>query len=275
METLETLAEIVAKLDDLQTLPFDNGNESMAKLLMDLMKYAYPPAIIPTEQRKDYINALSEADKTDNLEPFAIYVGKCLIHSLKLMLKTAKKECTEEPDDFDKKIALLQAKMKETNTIEKYKTNDTVANIINNILTPNIQHKIVEAKIDKLASLFLKKNLIFHANTPLETSNFLNLDWQMKIWNMFNENNPYTYDKVHYIFKLKDFKKVGINTFDLEGSVNVFFYAAKYNIAYSVADNLPKNIEKLYHQIPTEAEWKLIADTIGNDLLAEIEKKIV
>ena len=47
--------------------PFDDGNGRMARLLMNfiLVRYGYPPAIIPTETKEDYFAALRMADGDD------------------------------------------------------------------------------------------------------------------------------------------------------------------------------------------------------------------
>jgi Fic family protein len=271
--------------------PFDDGNGRMARLLMNfiLMKYGYPPAIIPTEQRKDYIDALREADETDNLEPFAIYVGKCLIHSLDLMLKVARGESIEEPDDFSKKIALLQASLEVKDEVKISKSNQKILDLIKNTFSTNVQNKIVEIKIEKLAVLFLKKELKLQLpvnvgydatleNYIIDVDSFPNT--VLKESEIFdskslrtNYDRIYEYSYIIYTFSLKAFKKAGLNTFDLEANVIISFQDFKYIISFGTP-NIRKKLEKLYHQVPTETEWEEIANFIGDGLLAEIEKRI-
>jgi Fic family protein len=93
--------------------PFDDGNGRTARLLMNfiLMQYRYPPVIIKTEDKKNYFNVLRLAD-AGTLEPFVNYIAENLSRSLEIMIKGAKGESIEEPDDLDKEIALLEQKLK-------------------------------------------------------------------------------------------------------------------------------------------------------------------
>ena len=93
--------------------PFDDGNGRTARLIMNfiLMRFGYPPVIIKTDDKENYFNVLQLAD-AGNLEPFVEYIAKNLIHSLEIMMKGAKGESIDEPDDLDKEIALLEMKLK-------------------------------------------------------------------------------------------------------------------------------------------------------------------
>jgi Fic family protein len=263
--------------------PFDDGNGRMARLLMNfiLMKYGYPPAIIPTEQRKDYIDALREADETDNLEPFAIYVGKCLIHSLDLMLKVARGEFIEEPDDFDKKIKLLQASLEARDDIKISKQEADLAKIIHYDFSKNIRDNILHKKIMKLLPMFLQGVLSVkfpvigkrEGKTGI-IDNFLEYNLSTKPdFNFTGELQISRLSYLNYYFDLKAFKQAGLNTFDIETHILISFQEYKYIIAFGTPNN-QKKIEKLYHQVPTDAEWEEIANFIGDGLLAEIEKRI-
>ncbi|MGB0525482.1 MAG: Fic family protein, partial [Flammeovirgaceae bacterium] len=87
--------------------PFDDGNGRTARILMNfiLMKHGYPPVIIKTEDKENYYNALRQADG-GNLTAFVTYIAQNLVHSLHIMIKGAKGESIEEPDDLDKELAL-------------------------------------------------------------------------------------------------------------------------------------------------------------------------
>ena len=255
--------------------PFDDGNGRMARLLMNfiLMKYGYPPAIIPTEQRKDYIDALREADETENLVPFAIYVGKCLIHSLDLMRKVAQGESIEEVDDFSKKIAVLQASLEARENVKISKQDVDFTKLIDIELNKNIRNNILQKKIMKLSPMFLKA--ILSVQFPVAgISSFLYHNISENLGFNFTPkieiNNLYNLD---YHFVLSAFKQAGLDTFDVHASVIVLFEEFKYVISYGIFNN-QKRIEKLYHQVLTEAEWEEIANFIGDGLLAEIEKRM-
>ena len=62
---------IVAALSHYQLVrihPFDDGNGRCARLLMNfiLIRSGYPPAVIPLEQRRAYLEAIRAADQGDN-----------------------------------------------------------------------------------------------------------------------------------------------------------------------------------------------------------------
>lgn len=100
--------------------PFDDGNGRTARILMNfiLMQNGYPPVIIKTEDKENYFSALRQAD-SGIIEPFVNYIAKNLIRSLEIMIAGAKGESIEEPDDFDKEIALLEKKVKSIGSQEQ------------------------------------------------------------------------------------------------------------------------------------------------------------
>src|SRR5215203_1479217 len=93
--------------------PFDDGNGRVARILMNfiLMQFGYPPVIIKTEDKQNYYAVLRLAD-VDELEPFIGYIVQNLVRSLEIMIRGAKGESIEEPDDLDKEIALLERKIR-------------------------------------------------------------------------------------------------------------------------------------------------------------------
>lgn len=93
--------------------PFDDGNGRIARILMNfiLMQHNYPPVIIKTQEKGEYIAALEQAD-AGIFDPFLEFIITNEARSLELMLKGAKGGSVEEPDDLDKELALLEQKFK-------------------------------------------------------------------------------------------------------------------------------------------------------------------
>lgn len=107
--------------------PFDDGNGRIARILMNfiLMQNGYPPVIVKTQEKPQYIAALEQAD-AGVFEPFFEFIITNEINSLELMLKGAKGEDIEDPDDLDKEIALLKQKIKSDRKEVKIERNNDV-----------------------------------------------------------------------------------------------------------------------------------------------------
>ncbi len=90
--------------------PFDDGNGRMARLLMNmiLIKHGYTVAIIPIQERDQYIQTLEQADKSEDLAEFIAYIAQCCKYALNLHLKAARGGDIEDVEDIDKEIALFK-----------------------------------------------------------------------------------------------------------------------------------------------------------------------
>lgn len=144
--------------------PFDDGNGRTARILMNfiLLKFGYPPIIIRTEDKTNYFAVLQQAD-VDRITPFVEYIAENLVTSLKLMIKGAKGESIEDPDDIDKEIALLEQRMKGIGEdVHLQKTEESILTVYNNSLTP-------------LFKYFIEKNQLL-SKFYLDTQCFLSFD---------------------------------------------------------------------------------------------------
>lgn len=97
--------------------PFDDGNGRVARLIANyiLMRHGAPPIIVKAAEKDKYLTALNKAD-TGDLEAFHEYMADQLIWSLELAIKAAKGESIEEPEDLDKKVAMLKMEMADVDT---------------------------------------------------------------------------------------------------------------------------------------------------------------
>ncbi|MEM1121609.1 MAG: Fic family protein, partial [Bacteroidota bacterium] len=102
--------------------PFDDGNGRMTRILMNLilMRYQYPPIVVPLKFRKEYYGVLSEADNNEFL-PMIEYFGGLLKKSLSIQLKGIKGENISDPDDIDKEIELLKRSLPKKDKLTKVK----------------------------------------------------------------------------------------------------------------------------------------------------------
>jgi Fic family protein len=88
--------------------PFDDGNGRVARMLVNyvLMRLGYPPIIVPTERKRDYLTALRLAD-AGNPEELEKFLESCILRSLELGIKAARGESLDEPGDVEKEVTLF------------------------------------------------------------------------------------------------------------------------------------------------------------------------
>lgn len=81
------LVSSIAHYNFVRIHPFDDGNGRGARLLMNLllMKKGFQPTIIRNEERRKYLDSLSQADK-GKLTPFIKFIAKSLIHTQNVIL---------------------------------------------------------------------------------------------------------------------------------------------------------------------------------------------
>ena len=110
--------------------PFDDGNGRVARLLMNyiLLKKQYPPVIIKSEDKENYLTALQKAD-LGYIVNIIEYIEKQLVWSLNITLKAAKGENIEESADMDKEIEIL--KREKLTNAKDYKSPKVCYNLIN------------------------------------------------------------------------------------------------------------------------------------------------
>jgi len=89
--------------------PFDDGNGRVSRLILNyiLIKNGYPPIIIKSADKKNYLNALNKAD-TGDIYAFVDYVAKEVEWSFDLYLKATKGEELKENEDWEKEIKVLK-----------------------------------------------------------------------------------------------------------------------------------------------------------------------
>lgn len=96
--------------------PFDDGNGRMARLLMNmiLIKHGYTVAIVPIQERNQYINSLEQADKSEDLAEFIAYIAQCCGYALNLHLKAARGESIEDAEAIEKAIDRFKHSLQRT-----------------------------------------------------------------------------------------------------------------------------------------------------------------
>lgn len=103
--------------------PFDDGNGRLSRLLMNyvLLKYNWPPVVIKTAKKKEYLFALNQADSGE-ISKFIEYIISQTEWGLDLYIKAANGESLEEKGDLEKEIEVFKKQQLSTGSITKHPT---------------------------------------------------------------------------------------------------------------------------------------------------------
>lgn len=123
--------------------PFDDGNGRISRLLMNyvLLKFNYPPVIIKSSDKNNYLRALHQADIGD-YEPLIDYIAEQAIWSLEISIKAAKGESLEETDDFIKEIELIKRKASSKGVPKSPKIIYETFKLVNNVVWGSILYTL-------------------------------------------------------------------------------------------------------------------------------------
>ncbi len=206
--------------------PFDDGNGRTARILMNfiLMQFGYPPVIIKTEDKENYFGVLRQAD-AGILEPFVEYIAQNLNRSLDIMIKGAKGESIEEPDDLEKEIALLGQKLKTVGEpIELMKSPENIAEIYNDSIV-RLAKKFVEKcglfekfYVNHSYQLFIDRYLVSESK---EDPIVLRNEWEFK----FRKYNP-----IWLIYRYQILNNLRQNTFNHTSKIEINFNSESYTV---------------------------------------------
>lgn len=251
--------------------PFDDGNGRVARLLVNYVLYRndLPPVIIKTDDKKNYLRVLQQADAGD-LQAFVDYMISQLAWSIDLSIKAAKGENIEEQDDWEKQLTLLKKGLgdKSGNVIKK--SEESVKAVIENVLTPFVD--MYEEKLSQFDNLFMDRFAGFYVeNIKSDPKNYskLNLKDSLQEYLRQNEFNPTIKIGVGFYFKglrkphlIQNFQTIEtlfhfqLNAYAIE--LKKDYYRVEY-------------FTKLYNEFLSEDEMRNIISDIAKDLLDRIE----
>lgn len=251
--------------------PFDDGIGRISRLLVNyfLIKADFPPIVIKSEDKKNYLSALRKADSGD-LEAFVDYLGEQLLWSLDISIKAARGENIDEPGDLDKKLSFLKKQLGiNAEKITEKKSREAVIWFYENNILPFA--KAWEELLKKFDPLFYSRKMrILVDNYTFEGTDFEKI-------------NP-----LETLISLKDYSIRNIGKITLEaspkglvkskndrefngGSVDFWFYENRIEIGSSEANSFA---HKLYNEKLTEVEIENLTEDLGNWLYHVIESSI-
>lgn len=252
--------------------PFDDGNGRIARLLLNyvLLKFGYPPVVIKSADKQNYLRALHIADLGD-YSAFINYIAEQLIWSLKLSIKGAKGESVEEQGDWEKQLEVLKKNYNNDKIVVKQKNSFVTFNdIYQKTIIPFIE--IWDNKISKFDDFFdekiIKIEMITDKGNLSETGNNLNF-FPMK----FFQDAIVKLGLIHYELNIyvdfKSLKKSNVSKNFSGGSIEIQFDEYGYEI-----DTL-STYSFIYGQFLSTEQIEEIVDSFGKNLLTEINNQII
>ncbi|RYU94240.1 Fic family protein [Emticicia agri] len=250
--------------------PFDDGNGRISRLLMNyvLLSNDLPPVIIKSADKKNYLNALNQAD-TGNLNAFVKYIAQQLIWSLNLQLKATKGESIEDDDDVYKQVALFKKEQLNIYNNKPIKTFELVTKVYRNLISKviiDLEHKVTvfddlfeevqtkyylkftqgktkEELFDNLYSLdtFINTEIDNFYNLDVLNSTEINLNaisWEKEFKSSINEKIANTRFKVQIIFEKRSF------IIELYNTSEVFQFPYVQNFTESEITSIVNNLYK-------------------------------
>lgn len=249
--------------------PFDDGNGRMARALMNviLMREGFPPAVLKTEQRAEYVAALRKADG-GSPQDLALLIAHTVSTAQELFLRGAKGEELQELSDLDKEIALFKQQLREFEEPLSM-TPETKEQAFARSILPLLRELL--PKLRQFDEMFLTSNvgLSFGANgIPGQLVSFANIEEAAKRFHLGGRHIPVT--QVWLSFEWGKFKHGGLKTFDHRERLHLRFRDLKYVLE---VDGLPR-FECLYRQQLSEADIHRIVTTITARVLTVIKTAV-
>lgn len=252
--------------------PFDDGNGRIARLLLNyvLLKFGFPPVVIKTEDKKNYLRVLHLADLGD-YSAFIDYVAEQLIWSLELSIKGAKGESVEEQGDWEKQLEVLKKNYNNDKIAVKQRNSFAAFNeIYQKTVLPFLD--LWNNKISKFDEFFEEKivkiEIITDKGNLSETGNNLNL-FPMK----FFQDAIVKLGLIHYELNIyvdfKSLKKSNVSKNFSGGFIEFQLDDYGYEI-----DAL-NTYSFIYGEFLSAEQIENTIDEFGKNLLTEINNQII
>lgn len=250
--------------------PFDDGNGRISRLLMNyvLLKNNFPPVIIKSADKKNYLFALNQAD-TGNYAAFIKYMAEQLTWSLEMNIKAAKGEVVDEPGDWSKKLLLLKNKLGDdpNEQVMLRFGQEAVIRLLKDSIIP--LGFAWEESLQKFDSFFKSRTIIFLLGEKrLVTEHFNNSFAD----NLKEQSAGLAENLLPHIMKLSC-NPLGMRGIDNNISIygGEIIFTLYDNYYEAIVGNNKKSFSNLYHKQLTQAEIDEVVNLLSNTLYAIIE----
>lgn len=192
-----------------------------------------------------------------------------LVHSLEIMIKGARGESIEEPDDLDKEIALLEQKLKGVGrNLGMFKNKETMIEIYSgSLLRLNINFLNKSLKFD---SFYSNTDIMISIGTRNYSFTPENKDFSIERMQIISNDFHNQTGDVSLNYKYFNFRHNYLQPFDFQSRINISFEKEGYIIAFGES----KLLKKHYSEQLTEKEINQIVSEEMKRHTEFIESKI-
>lgn len=256
--------------------PFEDGNGRIARLLVNyvLIRNNYPPVIIQSKDKDNYLRILHQCDvevglnasdgasaTIDGIKPFVEYINDQLEHSLTLSVKAAKGESIEEEDDFAKRITLLEREARRKVIPVKERSDDDVWDVLEFVYFV-IEKRLVE-KLSPIKAFF---GYTLHTNRLSKGDTSVNLyPVNRTSASLLEKLDIHSAKSIEFKYECSSPKVIKLDDIEIT-----------FNITLNEEDYLLSNITQpfSYGSFPSEEQINDLVNYYANKILMKIESQI-
>ena len=197
--------------------PFDDGNGRVARLLSNylLLKYGYPPIIVKSADKANYLAALRIADSGD-MRGLVTYFESQLEWSLTLALQAARGASIEELSDVEKELAIFIRDQDTERSLVVARSAPVLLNTFKSGLKDIISK--CESKLIQLQALFSENETTF---SPWPG------DWRMMMPQKLSEQP--NHGDYAWSFRMRGYKGKAKTPFNVDFSFSIRFEQFRYS----------------------------------------------
>ena len=252
--------------------PFGDGNGRMARILSNLilMQAGFMPAIVPLKTKDNYYNALNASSKED-INPLLEHIGENLIKSMELAIEGAKGNPVEEPDDWEKEVAILKTQVKKLEDEVIERSNEGVYKIYYDSLE-YIFTRFADKITHNFTDLFTDVRVCYY---PEPNQGFYNKDEFTETLEAYLEvPSKKRFDGVGIECSFAGFMGAGVEHAFFSAGIEAQFDQFYYIVRPKRQDKNAPSFRKRYSQRLTEEEVNTLINFMGTSLKEELKNLI-